>query len=110
MNDDLLLSGRGKAYAGVDAPAAQPGTPGHDEWMIDEAIEETFPASDTPTPLRPGSLASERYGKAAARRNRRLTAIRVLTWCAAIGAVIAAVRALRGSHERPRDLLRGLLR
>jgi hypothetical protein len=105
MDDDLLLRGRGKIHD-VDAPAARPGTPGHDEWIIDEAIEETFPASDTPTPVRPGSLASERYGRAAARRHRRRATMRALMWCAAIGAVIAAVRALRGSHERPWDFVR----
>ena len=32
----------------------------HDEWLIDEAIEETFPASDPTSPSQPaGSLASK---------------------------------------------------
>ena len=31
-------------------PASKPGAPGHDEWLVDEAIEETFPASDPTAP------------------------------------------------------------
>jgi hypothetical protein len=27
----------------------------HDEWLLDESIEETFPASDPTSPVRPGS-------------------------------------------------------
>jgi hypothetical protein len=52
----------GMADADVDSPAAQPGVAGHDEWAIDEALEETFPASDAPTPTRPGSTIACRYG------------------------------------------------
>ena len=104
MGDDSILRERGKAHADVDVPAARLGTPGHDEWMIDEAIQESFPASDSPTPVRPGSITAERYSKQAARRNRRLTTMRAVMWCAAIGSTIAAVRAWRGSRERSRDL------
>lgn len=42
-------------------PVAIPGAPGHDEWILDEAIEETFPASDPVSPNRPGSLPVRRY-------------------------------------------------
>ncbi len=35
-------------------PAAKPGAPGHDEWLVDEAVEESFPASDPAAPLHPG--------------------------------------------------------
>jgi hypothetical protein len=49
--------------ADVDAPAAQPGVVGHEEWALDEALEETFPASDPPTPTRPGSTIACRYGR-----------------------------------------------
>jgi hypothetical protein len=27
-----------------------PGTPEHEEWLIDEAVDESFPASDPPAP------------------------------------------------------------
>jgi hypothetical protein len=42
-------------------PAAAPGAPGHDEWILDEAIEESFPASDPSSPSRPGSALSKRH-------------------------------------------------
>ena len=34
---------------------------GHDEWLIDESLAETFPASDSPSPTRPGSIVGMRY-------------------------------------------------
>jgi hypothetical protein len=37
-----------------------PGADGHDEWLLDESIEETFPASDAMLPVRPGSTLSRR--------------------------------------------------
>src|SRR5688572_5528760 len=105
MSDDLILRERGKAHADVEVPAPRPGTPGHDEWAIDEAIQESFPASDSPSPVRPGSIAAERYSKQAARRHRRLAAMRAVMWCAAVGSTIAAVCAWRGSREQSRDLM-----
>ena len=32
-----------------------------DEWLIDESLKETFPASDPISPTRPGSLVGMRY-------------------------------------------------
>jgi hypothetical protein len=43
-----------------DAPV-KPGQPGHDEWLLDESVEESFPASDPVAPSRPGSTLSKRY-------------------------------------------------
>lgn len=37
-------------------PASKPGAPGHDEWLLDEAIEESFPASDPPAPATATSI------------------------------------------------------
>jgi hypothetical protein len=42
-----------------EAPSV-PGSAGHDEWLLDESIEETFPASDPMLPIRPGSNLSMR--------------------------------------------------
>jgi hypothetical protein len=44
-------------------PAApvEPGQPNHDEWLLDESVEETFPASDPATLTRPGSTLARRY-------------------------------------------------
>jgi hypothetical protein len=44
-----------------DEPAALPGAAGHDEWILDEAIEETFPASDPTSPHRPESSLAMKY-------------------------------------------------
>jgi hypothetical protein len=39
----------------------KPGQPNHDEWLLDESVEESFPASDPVSPSRPGSTLSKRY-------------------------------------------------
>lgn len=36
-------------------PEPPPGTPEHEEWLLDEAGEESFPASDPSAPSNPGS-------------------------------------------------------
>jgi hypothetical protein len=36
-------------------PEPPPGTPEHEEWLLDEAVEETFPASDPPAIVSPSS-------------------------------------------------------
>ena len=33
-------------------------TPQHEEWLLDEGVEESFPASDTPSSIQPGSIAA----------------------------------------------------
>ena len=48
-----------KLEATSQAPSA-PGAIGHDEWLIDQSIEETFPASDATLPINPGSSLSMR--------------------------------------------------
>jgi hypothetical protein len=50
---------RSNPEAPRQVPSA-PGDAGHDEWLIDESIEETFPASDPTLPVRPGSTLSRR--------------------------------------------------
>lgn len=37
-----------------------PHTPGHDEWLLDEALAETFPASD-PIAVSPNSPAPDEH-------------------------------------------------
>jgi len=36
-------------------PAPPAGTPAHEEWLIDEANDESFPASDAAAPVQPSS-------------------------------------------------------
>ena len=52
---------RGKGeFADVWSPTHQR-TVGHEEWMIDESVEQTFPASDPTTTSQPGSIVWQRY-------------------------------------------------
>jgi hypothetical protein len=63
------------------AATVAPGQPGHDEWLLDESVEESFPASDPVSSSRPGSTLSRRYqttrkpgaGKSSATAKRRGT-------------------------------------
>ncbi len=34
-------------------PMPPAGTPAHEEWVLDEAVDESFPASDPPAPAQP---------------------------------------------------------
>jgi hypothetical protein len=42
----------------------------HDEWLLDDAIDDTFPASDPVSVGQPGSIVNVRYA-ALERRDRR---------------------------------------
>lgn len=45
-------------------PEPPPGTPEHKEWLMDEAVDDSFPASDPPAPMQPGStLAVEQMSE-----------------------------------------------
>jgi len=37
----------------------------HDEWLVDEANRDSFPASDPASSTQPGSIVGERYASAA---------------------------------------------
>jgi hypothetical protein len=55
---------RGFATPDLDPPPGGLHTPQHQEWLLDEGVEESFPASDTPSSIQPGSIAaSEQSGK-----------------------------------------------
>jgi hypothetical protein len=51
-------------------PAPPKGTGEHEEWMLDEAVEESFPASDPPEPAQPGSALAEERHKGEDRKTR----------------------------------------
>jgi hypothetical protein len=53
-----------------EAPGNTTGTPQHDEWLLDEALRETFPASD---PIAPASAAPTGSGAAASKQPARRT-------------------------------------
>jgi len=37
----------------------------HDEWLVDEANRDSFPASDPASSSQPGSIVGERYARGA---------------------------------------------
>ena len=41
--------------AGTKIPASKTADPKHDEWLVDEALDESFPASDPPAIASPSS-------------------------------------------------------
>ena len=70
----------------------------HDEWLIDESVEETFPASDATTPVQPGSLVGSRYPASARAATSTLMWTLVLCSIAAV-ALLWRVREGRRSQE-----------
>lgn len=48
------------------APMNARNTNEHEEWLIDEAMRDSFPASDPASPIQPGSIVSERYARSPA--------------------------------------------
>ena len=81
----------------VEAPRAATPEAGREEWLIDESIEETFPASDPTTPVVPGSLAEQHVARAkSSRRARRIA----LYAGAAASAVVAGFLILKRFRRR----------
>jgi len=55
VNDQTLIRSRSGSEA--VAPAVKPDVVEHQDWLIDVANDLTFPASDAPSAVQPGSLA-----------------------------------------------------
>jgi hypothetical protein len=41
-------------------PMPPAGTKEHEEWLLDEAVEESFPASDSPSPAQPSGTKKKK--------------------------------------------------
>lgn len=87
-------------------PIAYPSRPAvlageqHEEWLLDDAIDDTFPASDPIALGQPGSIVNERYAALERRQPRRMSnaSNRLLTWSllgAALACALVAVRRRR---------------
>jgi hypothetical protein len=97
--EDPLARVRGRIDADVEPPSGELGTLEHDEWALDEALEETFPASDPPTPPRPGSTMAQRYAVRASADGFRLRRSRAIQWILIASTVFFTVLWFR----RPRN-------
>jgi len=76
--------------------------PLHDERLVDDAIEATFPASDPVSPAQPGSIVNLRYAAAEVRELPvPARGMRTLAWLAAgcATALVLVVIALHGTHR-----------
>lgn len=75
----------------------------HDDWLIDESLKETFPASDSPSPARPGSLLGMRYA-VSSRLSERTHWSHAMMRPWMIGAFLAGVvlgMLMAGRREKP---------
>ena len=80
----------------------QPGTRGYHEALLDEAVEQSFPASDPPATSYPGSSLYEQSRQAALQQGRNSRTSAGL----AIGALLALMGlvVIRGSRKRARTV------
>jgi hypothetical protein len=99
MFKDPVAHVRGRIDAEVDPTTAELGTLEHDEWALDEALEETFPASDPPTPPRPGSTMAQRYAVRATADGLRLRRSRAMGWAVIAACVFFAVLRFRRQRD-----------
>jgi hypothetical protein len=97
--NDPVARVRGRTDADVDPTTAELGTLEHDEWALDEALEETFPASDPPTPPRPGSTMAQRYAVRATANGFRLRRLRAMQWVVIAASVVFAVLWFRRQRD-----------
>jgi len=67
--DGLRLLGVSEGALDTDLRRRVGGTANrHEEWLIDEASRDSFPASDPASSTQPGSIVNERYADAARER------------------------------------------
>jgi hypothetical protein len=75
----------------------------HEERMIDESVDQSFPASDPPTSSQPGNIVWKRYAAKEARRRSRATTMRWLGLAiVAAGVTCAAVLLAKRSRRSSR--------
>jgi hypothetical protein len=78
-----------------------------EEWLLDDAIDDTFPASDPVSPGQPGSIVNLRYAALeGARRRRRSIDRHLIAWSVLVGAAVACTVALVLRRPRFTERLR----
>ena len=76
----------------------------HEEWLLDDAIDDTFPASDPVSHGQPGSIVNLRYKAREVPTPRPLRSMRSAPWLLMVSCVVAAcawmlVRQRERQHE-----------
>jgi hypothetical protein len=78
----------------------------HEEWLLDDAIDDTFPASDPVATGQPGSIVNMRYAEQDSTRRGRARRARALArwWVPdSVGAsALLLVRQARRDRDTPR--------
>lgn len=71
-----------------------------DEWLLDESLKETFPASDSTSPVQPGSLLGMRYATKPHAAEKAGAPRMLAPWLigALIGGVIVGIIVMRARH------------
>jgi len=73
---------------------------GREEWLLDDAIDDTFPASDPVSHNQPGSILNTRYAAGEHRAHRRRGVADRTAWWLMIGAVLGVLWLVRRSRPR----------
>lgn len=75
----------------------------HEEWLLDDAIDDTFPASDPVSLGQPGSSVNLRYAALEGRRHRRPREASAIAWLLMSSVVVCVVLLVR-QHRRHRRM------
>ena len=75
----------------------------HEEWLLDEAIDDTFPASDPVALGQPGSIVNVRYSALERGASRKRRAPPAIAGWLLLGSLVACVLLLVGHSRRHRS-------
>ena len=77
----------------------------HEEWLLDEAIDDTFPASDPVSCGQPGSIVNLRYAALEGRtRGQHSAAPKTTGWWLLLGSLAACALLLILHRGKRRDI------
>ena len=74
----------------------------HNEWLMDEGIRDSFPASDPTSSSQPGSLVGERYARRERATTRRIESDSAAFWWLIAGCASFCAGFIAGQRRRRR--------
>ena len=78
----------------------------HEESLLDDAIDDTFPASDSVSLVQPGSIVNVRYAALEHRARRQVASMpKTMPWRLLVGAGVACAMLLVLYRRQPRGML-----